>query len=1040
MDKIVEKIKNLKNAFSLWTDKHLGVVKKYFLKFYNYKDVSFVLFLYLVAILMVGYTLINNSLTIPLSGDFVLQEIPFYYNGYDDWWTALKTGSFPLWDESGMLGVNNIGANSFYYLFNIFFLPTLLFPRSLVPQVQAFLMITKLVLAGLFMKKLLDIFKVKKETSKMVATAYAFSGWAFFYFWFNHFLEIAVLMPVMLIGIEKIIQDRKPTYLILALFITALTNFFFFISFCFCGVIYALFRFFQYLPTYTKREKLEVMGQGVASFAIAIIMSSIILVPAFISVQTNSRVQSATYLSNLQNVLKALLSSFKSFKLTDILKSFKDVFNALFVWNKDVRIKNLLYPLTTFFYPTISCYSHLLWVNTGYDNTLSSLYIYCPLLLFFIPSIIKSIKEKKISHLVALGGILILLFTPFAYYCFSGFTSVAYGRWEIFIVAVLCIYEAKTMDDLDKIEPWSLDLSMVITVIIQIALLSYCLKVGGTLNTSPMPEDNKSGAIAMIIWTVVCYVIIRVQLKKKDIQETIRYMIGIEAVVLCSFLLEYHGTHSYSTLYGGPSSVKEETSIVNKLKKEDDSFYRIFSKTADRDGNNLGMVEGYNGIGTFHSVYNYNLNSFLSWSHVTYGSSGWSMGVHEKRANLDEFLGIKYYILPSNDTNVPFGYTKIMETNGKTVYRNDNHIELGFSFDRIYQTTVMDSSYRSYNGATEKNEILYLTGATFKEEDYNYLKEKYPSFDYYYYASDALGPSLSGLTIPKINASNVRVYQAVWNEKQDGFNGFRQKDGSVYDVYDENKENHYGDDYLYYSEDNTKGLLWNSYLEVRPTSLSPIAPEASSRGGAFVSVRARMGENLNIILYGEDDKILTQDRHMIHWYDKTYDYKYERGFYVQEEVKKIEIRVYDTLKPSNYLVLPTVTYEYYDTYQARINELKKYAFENIKKTSDKMSFDTSYDKERMIVLQVPYDEGWHLKITDENGKEYDNTMYCATGGFISFVAPSGKIHYSLYYYTPGLSLGMKGLSIGIALFSSLYIALELIGYDKKFIKESLKLN
>ena len=34
MDKIVEKIKNLKNAFSLWTDKHLGVVKKYFLKFF----------------------------------------------------------------------------------------------------------------------------------------------------------------------------------------------------------------------------------------------------------------------------------------------------------------------------------------------------------------------------------------------------------------------------------------------------------------------------------------------------------------------------------------------------------------------------------------------------------------------------------------------------------------------------------------------------------------------------------------------------------------------------------------------------------------------------------------------------------------------------------------------------------------------------------------------------------------------------------------------------------------------------------------------
>ena len=35
---------------------------------------------------------------------------------------------------------------------------------------------------------------------------------------------------------------------------------------------------------------------------------------------------------------------------------------------------------------------------------------------------------------------------------------------------------------------------------------------------------------------------------------------------------------------------------------------------------------------------------------------------------------------------------------------------------------------------------------------------------------------------------------------------------------------------------------------------------------------------------------------------------------------------------------------------------------------------------------------------------------------------------------------LVGLNPGIALFSSLYIALELIGSDKKFIKESLNLN
>ena len=62
------------------------------------------------------------------------------------------------------------------------------------------------------------------------------------------------------------------------------------------------------------------------------------------------------------------------------------------------------------------------------------------------------------------------------------------------------------------------------------------------------------------------------------------------------------------------------------------------------------MVEGYRGLGTFHSMYNYELDEFAEWSRITYTTSSkswrpWSMGVHEKRANLDTFLGVKYYIV-----------------------------------------------------------------------------------------------------------------------------------------------------------------------------------------------------------------------------------------------------------------------------------------------------------------------------------------------------------------------------------------------------------
>ena len=138
------------------------------------KWVRFTLFLYLVCFTMFAYTLLQNNFTIPVQGDFTLQEIPFYYNGYDDWWTSLTTGQFVMWDDSAMLGVNNIGANSFYYLFNPFFLVLLLVPRSILPQAQAFMMITKMVLAGISMKILLEKFKVKEETTWLIAVAYAF--------------------------------------------------------------------------------------------------------------------------------------------------------------------------------------------------------------------------------------------------------------------------------------------------------------------------------------------------------------------------------------------------------------------------------------------------------------------------------------------------------------------------------------------------------------------------------------------------------------------------------------------------------------------------------------------------------------------------------------------------------------------------------------------------------------------------------------------------------------------------------------------------
>ena len=51
--------------------------------------------------------------------------------------TIFTTGEFVFFDTNTYLGVSNIGSNSFYYLFDPFFIPILLCPREFIAQGKA---------------------------------------------------------------------------------------------------------------------------------------------------------------------------------------------------------------------------------------------------------------------------------------------------------------------------------------------------------------------------------------------------------------------------------------------------------------------------------------------------------------------------------------------------------------------------------------------------------------------------------------------------------------------------------------------------------------------------------------------------------------------------------------------------------------------------------------------------------------------------------------------------------------------------------------
>jgi uncharacterized membrane protein YfhO len=174
---------------------------------------------------------------------------------------------------------------------------------------------------------------------------------------------------------------------------------------------------------------------------------------------------------------------------------------------------------------------------------------------------------------------------------------------------------------------------------------------------------------------------------------------------------------------------------------------------------------------------------------------------------------------------------------------------------------------------------------------------------------------------------------------------------------------------------------------------------------------------------------------MTHNYGKSGDWKYERGFYVNDQVTKVKIVVKDTFGTSAVLVKPDITYQYYDSYQENINKLKANELTNVVCGVNDFTFNSSYDVDKFVVLTIPYDDGWTLKATDSNGVTTQKKIYKGQGGFISFVAESGDYSYSLSYVTPGLQLGIASLGAGMFLFACLYYSIDVYYQDKKHLNE-----
>ena len=1008
--------------------------------------------LVVLGVIFFAYTLFDNYFVTAFTGDYCAQQFSFYTNGYDDWWHFFKTGEFVLYDENTFLGVNNLGSNSFYYLLDPFFLPILMFPRQIVPQGMAVLTIFKMATAGLMFFFYIRYMGASRTASKISAIAYAFSGWTAWYLWFNHFTEITIVFPLILLGVERILREKKPWLLMVSICLMGFVNYFFCICFTLCAFLYAMFRYFQRIKENNWKNNLIILGIGFIGFAVGLLMASAAMAPGIATALNSSRAETSSYAKDLLAALKGA--------------RFKELFKLLTVWGKDTtyNYRNQARPfyfLIELIYPVMSDRGvPLLDYNNqygSYDNVAGSLYVYIPILMMFIPAMIKSIREKHFAPLIATVLFVFAILTPFFYYVFFGFTQ-PYSRWFLFPVICLITYCGLYLDHFVEDEkPWTLEVSAAVLLVLAIVagiLSGYVTKKYGYAvdKTNDYFEERVPVVLATILmslYIVAVYIVLKIFRKKPTLKYIYYGFITAEIFVMGVLVIEGHGVGNYLDVNGGLDNNNALHALVEKTSKTDPNYYRSYSSLASSNATNDGMRNGYNGASFFHSLYNYNTDDFRNMTYISTGS--WSGVYMEKRVDLDTLLGIKYYYVindyldyyKSSRTatmsenfkyNVPFGYVDITDQYGSTgnnkfrVYKNTNYVDFALSFDSIYPAEA--------NPSVIAQENLFLQSAIIKNTDKNdhfanRLLEEHPDIS----RTDSYTQSFSYVSPNKTYSTSqysLTYYDIKSHESADGTVKNASSlgvdemialdyDTSVYDKFSE----------VTYPSTFTSGD-YSRYIAVITCPVGQAAEKYSADGYMYyIKNSYESQKKVDIYLVDDNDKVITYDNHTDYASTSSWSSKCYRGFYVSPtysldadgnfvsnhdapHVKKIVIVSRNYKLEGNY----NFYYGTYNDYLARLQKFYDNPVTDIHYKTNHFDFKTNFAKERIVVTRLAYEEGFTLKMTDSTGKTKEIETFIADGGFLGFISGVDECSYTLDFYPPGLELGSYVSAIGIFLFFS----------------------
>lgn len=614
-------------------------------------------------------------------GDFNVQQIPFYQHCHE----MVRSGNFYGWDWQTDLGANFIGSYSFYLLGSPFFWITLLFPNSFVPYLMGPLLILKFACATLTGYMFIRRFTACPESAVAGGLMYAFSGFSVYNIFFNHFHEAIIVFPLLLLAMEKFISERSRGPLIFAVFLCALTNYFFFFGMVVFVIIYWAVRMLSHSFKFKITEFLLMLSECVLGLTLA----AGLLLPTVLEVVQNSR------LSSVMGGWGAVLYGKEQIFLNVI---------ECFFFPPDLPARPVFFP--------------------GAEVKWSSLGGWLP--LFGMTGVIAWLQSQKkgtwLRRMLAISIFMALV--PGLNSAFSMFNTAYYARWFFMPILLMCLATSLALEDTEinwnSAWRWSAGITLAFVTVIGFLptfdsngnITKWGLYTDAATNpfkyiyqvirraidgTTVVEGDYYdlrfwvTCAIALLSVVAVRALIPLIKEKKTAVFKPITALICIVSIVYSVFFISCGQSHSYDM-----DSVMTDALIEGKVSIEDEEG---FSRVDVYDGvDNTGLYLGLSSINFFHSIVPAGVTEFYEYIGISRSvatrpdASYWA---------LRPLLSVKYLLDPdienskqftdsNGETAIP-GYTLYSTESGYDIYENNNYIPMGFTYDYYIDEETMNS-------------------------------------------------------------------------------------------------------------------------------------------------------------------------------------------------------------------------------------------------------------------------------------------------------------------------------------------------------------